>query len=440
MALSGPQQQIAQSKARFNVMATGRRFGKTHSLMRKCFKAASQPDRIVGFVAPTYKMAKRIVWKKFKAKASKLHWLDGKANESDLILPLRNGSSIQLFGAENYDGARGLEFDHLACDEFAYWTIDAWDEVFRATLSNRHGSADFASSPQGRNHFYEFYQRGISGMKGDDPKWKDWAAFHFTTLDGGRVPQEEVEAAMNELDPLTFQQEYDASFVNFTGRAYYCFGEANQGALQYDPDDDLVFCFDFNVSPGIAVVLQEQYLPTKPKATLGTGIIGEVYIPQGSNTLYVCEQLIAQYGPTGKTPHRGRVFGYGDATGGNKVPSSLMGSDWDIIDSVMKRAYGERYTKRVQRSNPLERSRVNAVNSRCKSLSGKISLMVDPRRAPHVVQDLEGTKVLEGSNGRIDKTKSGDNSKFSHMTDALGYYIHKEFSGENDFKSHLFRL
>jgi len=376
-------------------------------------------------------MAKRIAWKKFKYKLMQLNWLDGKPNESDLILNLRSGSSIQLFGAENYDAMRGLEFDHVAMDEFAYMMLDAWEESIRATLSNRMGSADFASSPEGRNHFYDFYNRGLS----DDPKWKDWRSFHYTTLQGGLVPESEVEAAKNELDPLTFQQEYEASFVNFTGRAYYCFTESNQGRLQYDPDDDLVFCFDFNVSPGVAAIIQEQYLPTPGTPTFGTGIIGEVHIPTGSNTMYVCEQLIEKYGA-----HRGQIYGFGDATGGNKVPSSLMGSDWEIIDNMMRNVFGDRWHNRVPRSNPLERSRVNAVNSRCKSLSGVIRLMVDPNEAPNIVKDFEGTKVLEGGNGQLDKTKRGDNGKFTHFTDAIGYYIHHEFSGERDIKSHLFRL
>lgn len=427
MPLTFQQQRIAKSKKRFQVAATGRRCGKTHILRRRCCKVASSPEKLVAYIAPTYKMAKRIAWKKFKQKLLALNWLDGKPNESDLVLTLRNGSSIQLFGAENYDAIRGLEFDHVACDEFAYWDIEAWDEVVRATLANRRGSADFASSPDGRNHFYDFYQRGLSS----DPRWEDWESFHFTTAQGGLVPQSEIEAAKNELDPLTFEQEYEASFVNFTGRVYYPFSEANYGSLSYDPEDDLIFCFDFNVSPGVASVIQEQYFEN---GVLGTGCIDEVYIPQGSNTQYVCEQLIQKYGS-----HKGNVFGYGDATGGNRVASSLMGSDWEIIHDMMKTAFPGRWYKRVPTKNPLERARINAVNSRIKSMGGHIRLMVDPTKAPMTIKDFEGTKILEGSNGRIDKTK-GEASKFSHITDAIGYYLWKEFSNDELVFTTPFRI
>lgn len=428
MPLTTEQQKIADSTKRFNVMATGRRCGKTHILRRKCCLVARGIDKNVAYIAPTYKMAKRIAWKKFKYRLMQLNWLDGKPNESDLILNLRSGSSIQLFGAENYDAIRGLEFDHVACDEFAYWPLEAWDEAVRATLANRVGTADFASSPDGRNHFYDFYQRGLT----NSPRWSDWGSFHFTTAQGELVPLSEIEAAKNELDPLTFQQEYEASFVNFSGRAYYNFSEQNYGRLAYDPEDDLIFCFDFNVSPGVAVIAQEQYLP-HPSGEFGTGIIDEVYIPQGSNTQYVCERLIDKY-----KHHKGRILAYGDATGGNRVPSSIIGSDWEIIDNMLGKVFTGRYIKRVMRKNPLERARVNAMNSRIKTQSGKIRLMVDPEHAPNTIKDLEGTKILEGSNGALDKTKGGGNEKFTHLTDAVGYYVHCEFSGDNDIRSTRF--
>lgn len=430
MPLTDPQQQIVDGKTRFKVIATGRRFGKTTVLSRRCCEIAAQQDKNVAYIAPNYKMAKRIVWKKLKAKLHQLNWLDGKPHETDLIFSLKSGSTIQLFGAENYDAMRGLEFDHVACDEFAFWSPEAWDEVIRPTLSNKLGTADFASSPDGRNHFYDFYGRGLSG----EAKWADWSSFHYTTAQGGLVLPEELESARYELDELTFLQEYEASFVNFTGRVYYSFSEQNYGKLVYDPEDDLVFCFDFNVSPGIAVVIQEQYLPS-PSGKFGTGIIDEVYIPQNSNTKYVCEKLISKY-----QAHKGRVLAYGDSTGGNKVASSLVGSDWDIINSLLSVAFQGGYQQRVARSNPLERARINSVNSRIKSFVGNINLMVDPNKAPYCLKDFEGTKILEGSNGRIDKSKGGDNSKFSHMTDAIGYYIHYEFSGERRVTSTPFYI
>lgn len=419
MPLTPNQKLLAASPARFLVGVTGRRFGKTHIARHRACKVAAQVNKKVAYVAPTYKMAKRIAWKKFKYHLQRLKWVEGKPNESDLLLALKSGSTIQLFGAENYDAIRGLEFDHIVNDEFADHPLEAWDEVLRACLANTIGSADFFGSPEGYNHLHEFYKRGQS----DDAVWKDWASYHFTTLDGGQVPESEIEAAKNELDELTFQQEYLASFINFSGRAYYAFSEKNWGRLEYDPTDDLIVMFDFNVAPGTCVVAQEQQLPS---GFWGTGIIAEVYIPRSSNTEYVCEQLLGKFGN-----HKGEVVAYGDASGGNKTTQGVTGSDWDIIDERLTRAYGTRYNKSVPRGNPRERARVNAVNSRCRSMGNQVKLMVDPSGAPKTIEDFESVRLLEGSNGRIDKSAKGDNARFTHLTDAIGYYIHREFSTEN---------
>ena len=50
--------------------------------------------------------------------------------------------------------------------------------------------------------------------------------------------------------------------------------------------------------------------------------------------------------------------------------------------------------------------------------------MVDPGKAPHVVDDLEGVRTLEGGSGEIDKKKD---SELTHISDGLGYYIEKQF-------------
>ena len=67
---------------------------------------------------------------------------------------------------------------------------------------------------------------------------------------------------------------------------------------------------------------------------------------------------------------------------------------------------------------------MNAMNSRLKSETGDIRLMVDRQAAPHVVKDLEGVVLLKGGSGEIDKRSTPD---LSHISDALGYYVAKEF-------------
>lgn len=410
--LSSPQFDVFTSKARFRVVVSGRRFGKTHlaTTVLLC-KAVEAKQQRCWYVAPSYRQAKQIAW--LMLKRSLPASLIKRVNESDLTLELFNDSTISLRGADNFDSLRGVGLNFIVMDEFADIKPEAWFEVLRATLSDTGGAALFLGTPKGRNWAYDLYQRGL------DPQEPHWAAFSYTTIEGGNVPPEEVEIARRELDELTFNQEYNASFVNFEGRVYYPFQiDSHVAHLRelYNPRAPLAFGFDFNVEPGVASVCQEVVLPNGVE---GTAVIGEVYIPRNSNTPAVCRKLIADWGS-----HQGQIYCYGDATGGSRGSAKVAGSDWDLIKDAFRHSpFANRIAYRVPSCNPHERARVNAMNSRLKSDTGEVRLMVDARYAPHVIKDLEGVALLKGGSGEIDKKGSPD---LTHMCFSPGTLVSTE--------------
>lgn len=329
-----------------------------------------------------------------------------KSNETDMSVYLRNGSVISLRGADKPDSLRGVGLNFLVMDEAADIDEDAWYKVLRPTLSDKGGHALFVGSPRGRNWLYDLWMKGQNG----EP---DWASWQFTTLQGGNVPEAEIEAAKKDLDELSFRAEFLGDFVSFLGRVYEPFNyKEHCAAFEYDSSKDLIICLDFNFSPGVAVMCQEQQLPN---GEFGTAVIGEVYIPRGSSTPAVCRRIIADYGE-----HKGRVRVYGDATGAAGGSSRVLGSDWDLAKQELSPTFRERLFFNVPAANPPERVRVNAVNSRLKSAAGNIRLMVDPVKAPRMVRDLEGVQLLEGGSGEIDKKVNPD---LTHMCFAAGTMV-----------------
>ena len=408
-SLTDRQIDVASSGARFRVLASGRRFGKTFLCVYELMRAASKINQVVWYIAPTYRQAKQIAWKMLKDSVVSKNW-KCKVNESDLsVLLLQSNSTIALRGADKPDSLRGVGINFLAIDEAADVKKEAWFEVLRPTLSDTGGEAIFLGTPKGRNWFHDLYQRG----KTED----NWMSWQFTTIDGGNVPESEIEAARSDLDELTFNQEYLASFVDFAGRAYYPFTVELHVAnkLKYNAKQRLILCFDFNVEPGICVVIQEQQLPN---GLYGSGIIDEVYIPRNSNTPAVCRKITNDY-----SKHEGQVFCYGDATGGARGSAKVSGSDWDLIRQVLNPVFKDRLSFRVAPGNPPERTRVNAVNSRLKSSLGDVKLMVD-KKCKYTIRDFEGVQLLQGGSGEIDKKA---NLELTHITDAIGYYINCEF-------------
>jgi len=417
------QHQYWTSKSRFNVVVAGRRSGKTELAKRKIVRAAMvgtpYSDPKFFCAAPTRDQAKRIYWKDLKLMVPT--WaMDGPPSESSLVIRLINGTEIHVLGMDKPERIEGTPWDGGVLDEYANMKPETWGEHVRPALSDREGWCDFIGVPEGRNHFYrtaEFakMQRLISSTSSGSlaPEWN-----YFWWKSADILPAKEIESARRDLDELTFQQEYEAQFVNFSGMIYYVFDEKKHCArLAYDPTRILVFCFDFNISPGVAAVIQEQDLPS---GQWGTGVIGEVWIETNSNTLRVCDQLIRKWGQ-----HQGPVICYGDATGGAGGTAKVMGSDWHLIRRRLSHHFGsERVHINVSPSNPRERERVNSVNSRLLSMDGKVRLMVDPSKAPHTVEDFMAVRAKPGGSGEIDKTYD---SMISHLTDAIGYYVHKEF-------------
>ena len=54
ISLTKHQHKVSSSKARFRVLISGRRFGKTYLAVTEMMKYASQPNRKIWYVAPTF--------------------------------------------------------------------------------------------------------------------------------------------------------------------------------------------------------------------------------------------------------------------------------------------------------------------------------------------------------------------------------------------------
>jgi hypothetical protein len=411
---------------RFTIVPAGRRSGKTERAKRRLVKKAlfhnrDWPGRFAA-LAPTYNQAKAIYWEDLKGLIPK--WaLVGEPRESDLSISLVNGSMIYVMGMERPERVEGRPWDHLLLDEYANMKEKAWSHHVRPALSDRKGTADLIGVPEGRNHYYRMYKGALVD------ETKEWGVFTWKSAEILDITNPgEVEAARRELDPLTFEQEYEGSFVSFSGMAYYAFNERDhyrKCRYLYDAHQPLIFTFDFNVAPGVANILQELPHPDvrgyaeRRDAKAITLCIGEVHIPRNSSTPAICNKLIADWGK-----HKGLVYCYGDATGGSKGTAKVMGSDWDLIKQILRPTFGERLHFRVKSANPSERSRVNAVNSRLKTTTKEVRFVIDPATCPHTTADFEGTALLEGGSGEIDKRKDPERT---HHTDGIGYYIEYEF-------------
>ena len=204
------QMTVANDTHRFRICCAGRRSGKSVLSRLIILKWALENVGTYWIVSPSYKQAKMIHWNEIRKEIPR-EWIL-KTNEVDLSITLKNGSIIELKGAENPDALRGVKLRGLIIDEIASirnwgWL---WSEVLRPTLTDYIAPCLFISTPKGFNHFYELYEVGQK-PEGDYKSWR------FTSYDNPYISKEEVDNAKKELTEDTFHQEYMAEFRKHTG-------------------------------------------------------------------------------------------------------------------------------------------------------------------------------------------------------------------------------
>jgi len=393
--LTLPQSEIFICPSRFVAVVAGRRFGKTFLSTGKILEQAVKgPNRNVWYVAPTYGAAKEIAWDMLIASIPPEYV--SKTNETSLTIRLINGSVIALKGAEKPNNLRGRALDFVVLDEFADMRPEAWSEVLRPSLSDRQGGALFIGTPKGRNHFYDIWAKGFYGDN-------DWSSFQYTTLQGGNVPEAEVAAARNDLDERTFQQEYEAWFVNYSGIIYYAFNREESVKRIEDTGGTLHVGLDFNIDPMSAVVCLRH----------GNDLLAiDEIVMYGSNT----DEMVAEI----KSRYRDRpVIIYPDPASRQRKTSAGGRTDLSILQNAG-------FAVKSKNSHALVRDRINAVNSRLRSSGGDRYLFIDPK-CKHTIKSLERQTYKEG-------TSQPNKDGFDHMNDALGYLVEYLFPLRTDYK------
>ena len=201
------QKTVFEDKTRFKVVAAGRRCGKSRlaatTLLIEGLRCPA--GSAVLYVAPTNGQARQIIWNVLLDLGREVI-ANSHVNNQDITLI--NGATIYVRGADRPDTLRGVSLTYAVLDEVADIKTEAWEQVIRASLSDKKGRGLFIGTPKGRNWFYDIFKLGQSG---DDEDWKSW---HFTTKDNPLIDPKEIESAKKTLSTFAFKQEYMASFDN----------------------------------------------------------------------------------------------------------------------------------------------------------------------------------------------------------------------------------
>lgn len=264
--------------------------------------------------------------------------------------------------------------------------------VLRPALSDQMGPAWFITTPSGMNWFYNLWEQGKN-----EP---DWVNFSFTTIEGGNVSDEEIEAARKMLDERSFRQEFLASFEALANRVYPDFdAEKNQSDLVGFTTEDVIFAgIDFNVNRSHIILMCQRGHEIH--------VLAEMI---GRDTPDVIRLLKQEFQPW---IDAGQLIACPDASGKNRSSKDAGISDLSLIRSA-----GIRCVEQPQ--NPFIKDRVLTVNTLVSNAAGERRLRVAPT-CHNVIKGLN-THVYDMKTGMPEKGIGSEETDMSGQNDALGY-------------------
>lgn len=239
---------------RWASLNTHRRAGKTVALVNEVLYGALQCQRRkpqLAYVGPTFTQAKRIAWTYLKDYAEP--YLSKPPQESELKLTLKNEATIHVLGADNADSLRGMYLDGGVGDEYAMFRPSVFSQVIRPALSDRNGWWVFASTPRGKNLFYNTHRTAER-----DPK--EWFSLTLRASESGIISASELEQLRRQMDPEEFAQEYECSFDAALKGAIYAkevdelFAEGRVKPNLYDPNLETHCVFDLGYTDATVVI------------------------------------------------------------------------------------------------------------------------------------------------------------------------------------------
>jgi len=214
---SEEQKRIFLSTARFNVLAAGRRYGKTKGAFHRLVRVALTKKCRQLWVDTTQANIEKYYAEHLQPLLPKEVY---KWNKQQKVLTFTNGSVVHFGSVQKPENLEGFGYNYIWLNEAGIILKgDAGERLWQNTIRPMAMEGDplpvvwFIGTPKGLGLFKEFADRG----KSDEKKWKEWAYFHHTTHDRPGISDEEIDALIEETpggrESRAVRQEILAQFL-----------------------------------------------------------------------------------------------------------------------------------------------------------------------------------------------------------------------------------
>lgn len=247
-------------------------------------------------------------------------------------------------------------------------------------------------------------------------------------------PLATLQGIMLGTSPEAWAAQYQGQPANLVanGNVYKSFSrDRNVRPLAYDPRRPLCWSLDFNVDPMCSTISQWHeedmpytYLTNERKKVVS--VLQELCLPN-SSTQEACEEFInrtQQYRQAGQG-RRIQLRIYGDRSGQSR--KTVGDTDYVFIREFFKKLHPEyAVTMHLSKSNPAVKDRVNAVNAMLCNAAGETRCLIDPS-CGELIKDFVQVQWKRDSSGNTTGQIDKSDMARTHVSDAFGYHIQKEF-------------
>jgi hypothetical protein len=228
------QQQVIDPARRFNVLACGRRWGKSTLGIDRVVNRSLQ-GQPCGWFGRSYKSLLD-VWREL---ASTLQPVIVDKSESERRLQLMGGGVIEAWSLDSLgDNARGRKYGLAVVDEAALVVQleQIWQGTLRPMLADLRGGAWFLSTPRGMNDFKRFFDRG------QDPQRREWGSWQMPTSSNPYIDPGEIESARADMSEAMYSQELLAQYLSWEGAVFRRVNEAARAPFGAERQADHAYC------------------------------------------------------------------------------------------------------------------------------------------------------------------------------------------------------
>lgn len=235
-----------------------RRAGKDKSCFNLLLWLALDRVGVYYLVFPTYNQGRKALWDAIDKDG--LRVLDhvptslvGASNQTEMKLTLRNGSIVQVVGADNIDSIVGTNPVGIVLSEYALMAPSVLD-FLRPILRENGGWLVVNFTPRGQNHAFDLYE-----SVRDNP---EWYVSVLTVEDTGVLTPDDIEAERRAgMSEELIQQEFYVSFEAGNVGSYYgrLLAEASSmgriASVRYEPGIPVHTRWDLGVGDATAIWL-----------------------------------------------------------------------------------------------------------------------------------------------------------------------------------------